>query len=374
MTERTTSEQLVTGKIHRKAQTVKKFCGESFLLIIASASALAILFILLTIFREALPFFANIGASELFGSSDWYPTRGEPSFGALGIFMGSFLITLGSCIIAVPLGIAAAICLSDVIPFATRQFVKPVLELLAAIPSVVFGFFALVVFAPLLQNRGGFILAIAWWVIAIPVALILVIVLADLLTTALPDKPRKVAAPLLGIALGALALFGIHYAGSGILNLQISNGVNALNASIILALMALPTIVSVSEDALSAVGRSLREGSYALGSTRAETIFKVILPAAKGGIIAAVILGVMRAIGETMVVLMAAGNSIEIPEPWYNFLEGVRTLTATVALEMGETVHGGTHYHALFALAFCLLVFTFLLNLVSEWVSRRSKF
>lgn len=372
MSDATNSGKLITSKVQRKAQTVKRICGESLLFIIASASALAVLFILLTIFREALPFFTNIGIKEIFGSSEWYPTRDEASFGALGIFMGSFLVTLGSCAIAVPLGIAAAVCLSDVIPFCVRQFVKPILELLAAIPSVVFGFFALIVFAPLLQEKGGFILAVAWWLLTVPVALILIIVFSDLLTTALPNRGRKAVAPIIAIAMGGLALFGIQHVGGGILNLQISNGVNALNASIILALMALPTIVSVSEDALSAVGRSLREGSYALGSTRAETIFKVVLPAAKGGIIAAVILGVMRAVGETMVVLMAAGNSIEIPEPWYNFLDGVRTLTATVALEMGETVHGGTHYHALFALAFCLLVFTFLLNLVSEWVSRRS--
>lgn len=372
MSDTTNSSKIITSKVIHKAQLIKRVCGEKLLLVIASASVLAVLFILLTIFREALPFFNEVGVREFFGSSDWYPTRDEPSFGALGIFMGSFLVTVGSCIIAVPLGIAAAVCLSDVIPFSLRQFVKPILELLAAIPSVVFGFFAMIVSAPLLQEKGGFILGIAWWFLTVPVGLIMIIVLSDLLTTALPDRGRKIVAPIIAILLCALAFIGIQYVGSRIFNLQISNGVNALNASIILALMALPTIVSVSEDALSAVGRSLREGSYALGSTRSETIFKVILPAAKGGIIAAVILGVMRAIGETMVVLMAAGNKIEIPEPWYNFLEGVRTLTATVALEMGETVHGGTHYHALFALAFCLLVFTFILNLVSEWFSRRS--
>ena len=373
MATSSSNSKLAASKTRSKAQTVKRVCGESFLMLISSVSALAILFILFTIFREALPFFQQFGIKELFENDNWRPTQDPPLFGALGIFLGTALVTVGACVVAVPLGIAAAVCLSDVLPFKMRQLVKPVLELLAAIPSVVYGFFAMVLFAPLLQDKGGFVLAIAWWVVSIPVALIACLVLSDLFTASLRDAPRKFCAPLIGLAMGIGAFIGIFHVGGRIADINISSGVNALNVSIILALMALPTIVSVCEDALSSVGRSLREGSYALGSTRAETVFKVVVPAAKGGIMAAVILGVMRAVGETMVVLMAAGNSFEIPEPWYNMLSGVRTLTATVAMEMGDTVHGGTHYHALFALAFCLLVFTFLLNLVSEWVSRRSK-
>ena len=140
--------------------------------------------------------------------------------------------------------------------------------------------------------------------------------------------------------------------------------------------MALPTIVSVSEDALQAVGRELREGSYALGATRAETLVKVVIPAAASGIAAAVILGVMRAVGETMVVWMAAGNAAHIPEPWYNFLASVRTLTATIAGDMGEADQspGSSHYHALFAMALCLLAISFVLNMLSEWaVHRRAR-
>jgi phosphate transport system permease protein len=139
--------------------------------------------------------------------------------------------------------------------------------------------------------------------------------------------------------------------------------------------MAVPTVVSVSEDALQAVGRELREGSYALGATRAETIVKAVLPAAGSGILAAVILGVMRAIGETMVVWMASGNAAQIPAPWYNFLEPVRTLTATIAGDMGEAdqVTGSARYHVLFAMALCLLVFSFLCNMSSEWIIRRAR-
>ncbi|HSG29866.1 MAG TPA: ABC transporter permease subunit, partial [Candidatus Krumholzibacterium sp.] len=157
--------------------------------------------------------------------------------------------------------------------------------------------------------------------------------------------------------------------------LTIASGTNALNASVILGIMALPTIVSVSEDALHAVGRELREGSYALGATRAETLVKVVIPAARSGITAAVILGVMRAIGETMVVWMASGNAARIPKPWFNLLEPVRTLTATIAGDMGEADHvtGSARYHVLFAMALCLLVFAFVSNLVSEMIVRRSR-
>jgi phosphate transport system permease protein len=139
--------------------------------------------------------------------------------------------------------------------------------------------------------------------------------------------------------------------------------------------MALPTIVSVSEDALQAAGRELREGSYALGATRAETIMRVIIPAAGSGILAAIILGIMRVIGETMVVWMASGNAAQIPEPWFNFLEPIRTLTATIAGDMGEADHvtGSARYHVLFAMALSLLAISFVSNLASEWIVRRAR-
>jgi phosphate transport system permease protein len=148
-----------------------------------------------------------------------------------------------------------------------------------------------------------------------------------------------------------------------------------LNVSIILGIMALPTVVSVAEDAIQATGRELREGSYALGATRAETILRTILPAASSGLMAAVILGVMRAVGETMVVWMASGNAAQIPQPWYNVLQPVRTLTATIAGDMGEAdqATGSSRFHVLFAMALCLLVFSFACNLASEWGVRRTR-
>jgi phosphate transport system permease protein len=157
---------------------------------------------------------------------------------------------------------------------------------------------------------------------------------------------------LAGAAVALLWFLSGHLSG-----LRITSGTNALNVSIILGIMAIPTVVSVSEDALQAVGRELREGSYALGATRAETMVKVVIPAAGSGICTAVILGVMRAIGETMVVWMASGNASQVPSPFYNFLEPIRTLTATIAGEMGMTdqVTGSARYHVLFAMALSLL-------------------
>ncbi len=367
------ADRLLKGRDTELREKVVSFIGHAFLFGITFAAATSILLILFFIFREAVPFFREFSLSALFESDSWRPTGTPRSFGALGIFVGSGIVTICSCLIAVPMGITAAVCLSDVVPFGVRQVVKPVIELLAAIPSVAYGFFAMVIFAPLLEQHGGALLAVGFWLLTGPTALLAVVALSDVSTGPLADAPRRIVRPVLGLLLAVLAAWGLYAVGRSIMGLVIPSGVNALNASIILAIMALPTVVSVCEDALTAVPRELREGSYALGATRAETMVKVVIPAAKGGILAAVLLGVMRAVGETMVVLMAAGNRFEVPTPWYNVLSGVRTLTATIALEQGEAAHGGDHYHALFALGFCLVLFCFILNVISEWAVRHTK-
>ncbi len=284
--------------------------GRVALFLIAATSIFAVLLIFAFIIREAMPFFCegkpfwtSLGhgckrVQELLGSTNWDSTHGQ--FGALTLLAGSLYVTVIALVVAVPISLLAAMCLSDIFPFWLRQIVKPIVELLAAIPSVAYGFFALLVFAPLLQEWG------------------------------------------------------------------FTTGTNALNAGLILGIMAVPTILSVSEDALSSVGSELRQGAYALGSTRAEMLCLVVMPAAKRGILAAVILGLMRAIGETMVVWMASGNATQIPHPWWDLGQSIRTMTATVAGEMGETARNTTHYHALFAVGLLLLVFTFLLNLMTE--------
>lgn len=359
----------------RRFRRLGALAGNAVLVTIASSSLIALLFIFYFIIRDAIPFFRLEGFRELFASTRWYPSREEAEFGAGAIFVGSALVTLGAVVVAVPMSVFAALCLSDILPFSLRQVVKPVIEVLAAVPSVVYGFFALVVFAPLLQRQGGSLLSIGALVILIPLSLIGVAVAGDLVGERFREPVRpaaRTAASVVFLAVAAYLLFEVHRFLGG---LQVASGTNALNASIILGIMALPTVVSVSEDALNAVGRELREGSYALGATRAETLLKVILPAARSGIFAAVILGVMRAIGETMVVWMASGNAARIPHPWFNLLEPVRTLTATIAGDMGEADHvtGSARYHVLFAMAACLLAFAFIANLASELILRRAR-
>jgi phosphate transport system permease protein len=359
----------------RRLQATGRALGTGFLFAVTSLSTVAVLFIFYFITRDALPFFRLQGIREFFTSTNWYPSASQAEFGALAILAGSAMVTLGAVLVAVPMGVAAAVCLSDVLPFSARQIVKPVIEILAAIPSVAYGFFALVVFAPLLQQNGGHILGAASWLIGVPVFALAILVISDVVTDKLKDRTRMWAKPVLIAATGAVSFFALRHMAGYLNGMAISSGANALNVSIILGIMALPTVVSVSEDALQAVGRELREGSYALGATRAETVLRTVIPAASGGIGAAALLGIMRAIGETMVVWMASGNAAQIPTPWYNFLSPVRTLTATIAGDMGEAdqVTGSSRYHVLFAMALCLLIFSFVCNLISEKIVQKTR-
>ncbi len=346
-----------------------------FLLLITASSAIAVLFIFFYIGRDAIPFFQSRGFVEFFSKNNWYPSSENARFGALAIFYGSGIVALASILIAVPVGVAASVCLSDILSFKARQIAKPIIEILAAIPSVAYGFFALVLLAPMMQNMGGLLLAVVTTVFLAPVTLIVLILFSDIASSKFRPTLRRhmrIALMIGGGVMGIIALFALF---SKLAAIQITSGTNALNVSIILAIMALPTIVSVAEDALQAAGSGLREGSYAMGATRAETMIRVVIPAASSGICAAVILGFMRAIGETMVVWMASGNAAQIPQPWYNLLEPVRTLTATIAGDMGEADHitGADRYHVLFAMGLCLLVISFVLNLLSEWAVMRSR-
>ena len=347
--------------------------GHAILFLVASSSAFIVLFIFYFIIRDAIPFFRLRGFGEFFTGLDWHPSSVPPAFGALPMFYGSAIVTLGAVCVAVPVGVVAAICLSDILPFGLRQVVKPVIELLAAIPSVAFGFFALVVLAPQLQNHGGRILAVAAWLIGLPLAVLLAVIAGDLAAGASGGRARRVVRAVTAPGLLVLAVAGLWFLGHRLAELEISSGTNALNVSIILGIMALPTVVSVSEDALQAAGRELREGAYALGATRAETMLRVVIPAAASGICAAVILGIMRAVGETMVVWMASGNAAQIPSPWWDLLQPVRTLTATIAGEMGEADHttASARYSVLFAMALCLLSISYVFNMASERVVRR---
>lgn len=361
---------LLMSQSEGRLKRMVSFLGEAMLFIVASLSVFAVLFIFYFIVRDAWPFVTQGNLGEFFSSSNWYPTHEPPVFGALSILYGSLMITIGSCVIAIPLGVCSAVALSDIIPFSWRQAIKPIIELLASIPSVAYGFFALVVFAPIMQSNGGALLVAGFLLIAVPILGICSILVGEMLA----DRAGKPNLGMLFSAIpGVVSLAVILLVCSYLKNIQIVSGTNALNVSIILGIMALPTIVSVSEDALQAVGPELRMGSYGLGATRAETLVLTVLPAASSGIMAAIILGIMRALGETMVVWMASGNAALIPEPFYNFLSPVRTMTATIAGEMGETARNTQHYHVLFMTALCLLVFCFICNLISEQVMKRNR-
>lgn len=252
-----------------RIRRLASFLGNSLLFLVTSSSAIAVLFIFLFIFRDAIPFFQEKGFAEFFTGREWYPSATPSHFGAFPIFYGSLMVTLGAILVAVPLGIAAAVCLSDLLPFSIRQTVKPVIEILAAIPSVAYGFFALVLFAPLLQDQGGRVLSLASWIVGGPILVLGAFVLSDIVSGRMPERHHRTSRIALLLAFGGAAVSLLWILSSHLSGIRISSGTNALNVSIILGIMAIPTIVSVSEDALQAVGRELREGSYALGATRA---------------------------------------------------------------------------------------------------------
>jgi phosphate transport system permease protein len=276
------------------------------LLIASLAAILSVLFILAYLFSEALPIFQIAGTDAFISGTDWDPTGTPPAYGTLPLIAGTLLVTLGAMIIAVPLSLGCAVFTAEIAPARVRAVLKPAIELLAGIPSVVYGFFGLVILTEVLR-----------------------------------------------------------------VTFDLSSGLTWLAGSILLAVMALPTITSVSEDAIRAVPREFREGSLALGATRWQTISRVVVPSAFSGITAAIILGTGRAIGETMAVLMVTGNAAVIPSPLWDVFSPIRTLAGTLGIEMGEVAFGSDHYHGLFGVAFLLLVITLLVNLIATAVIGR---
>lgn len=277
-----------------------------YLSLFAALCSIIFLFgIIFSIFREGLPIFKTAGLFKFLFGTAWYPTQEPAEFGILPLIVGSIVVTLGALIVAIPLGVGSAIYLSEMARPDTREILKPFIELLAGIPSVIFGLFGMAFLAPFIMR-----------------------------------------------------LF------------HLNTGLNAFTASIILGIMVVPIISSLSEDAISAIPNTLREAAYALGANKWETIRKIILPAAKSGIVASIILGFGRAIGETMVVLMVAGGSAIIPK---SIFQPVRPMTSAIAAEMGETVVGDNHYRALFGIAIVLFLIIFASNLLTETVKRKIK-
>lgn len=287
------------------SRKLKELIIKNIFFLFALVSIFILALIVVFLFRESLPIFKVVSVKDFIFGNEWYPTYDPPDFGIWPLIVGSFVVTFFATLIAVPLGIFSAIYISEIAPPLIKEILKPAIELLAGLPSVVLGFFGMVVLAPWFQETF--------------------------------DLPT---------------------------------GLNIANVSIILAIMAVPTISSISEDALYAVPREFKEASYALGATRFETIAKVIVPAALSGISTAVILGMARAIGETMVVLMVAGGAADIPG---SIFDSVRPMPASIAAEMGEAPFRSDHYHALFATGVVLFFMTLFFNLIADYISTKFK-
>ncbi|MCG9480147.1 MAG: phosphate ABC transporter permease subunit PstC [Actinomycetia bacterium] len=285
-----------------KLRKTKSFVIGKLVFLNGILSIIVLGLILAFLVYNSLRFFASYPIFEFLTGTKWSPTVME-DFGFVPLFVGSLLITFGAIVIAVPLGIGSAIYIGELAPRWLRETLKPIIEVLATIPSVVIGFIGIKLLAPFIRD-----------------------------------------------------LF------------ELSIGLTALTGSIMLAFMSLPTIISISEDAINAVPSKYRHASVALGATKWETTYQIVVPAASSGILAATMLGLGRIVGETMTVLMITGNSPRIVFSW---LQPVRTITATIAAEMGETVQGGLHYSALFAVGLILFIITFLINLISDrFISR----
>jgi phosphate transport system permease protein len=274
-----------------------------FFFTVALASIITLSLILVFLFMEGVPIFSKVSLTHFLFGKYWYPTDDPPSFGILALISASISVTAVASAISIPLGVMTALYLAEVADPRLREWVKPIVELLAALPSVVIGFFGMVVVAPFLQQT-----------------------------------------------------------------FNLPTGLNLFNAALMLAFMSIPTICSLSEDAIFSVPGELKEASMALGATHWETIWRVIVPASISGISTAIILGMSRAIGETMVVLMVAGGAAMIPG---SLFDPVRPMPASIAAEMAEAPFRGNHYYALFATGIVLFLFTLLFNLVADYISNK---
>ncbi len=279
------------------AQRPTEFAIEATIRVLGFSTIAFVLLIFFFLLREGMPLFFEVPLDNFLGSA-WYPTFA--SFGVIPLVLGSVLVTITSILIALPLGVTTAVYVREVAPPWAREILKPLIEVLAGIPSVVLGFLGMTLLAPLVRETLG-----------------------------------------------------------------MPTGLTAFTGALLLAYMALPTIISVAEDALDAVPKSYRDGALAMGATRWQVIWRVVVPAARSGVLIAVMLGMGRAIGETMAVMMVTGNAARLPLGLDSLFRPVRTMTATIAAEMGEVANGSTHYHVLFGVGLILFVLTFIINLAA---------
>lgn len=276
-----------------------------FLFLMAFISVLTTIGIVLTLLAETITFFKRVQISEFLTSKEWYPFfEADPQYGVIPLITGTLLVAFIAMIVAIPIGLATAIYLSEYASDCARRMIKPILEVLAGVPTIVYGFFALTFITPILQKM-------------------------------IPDL----------------------------------NFFNALSPGIVVGIMIIPMIASLSEDAMSAVPRSMREGALALGSTKLEVSIKVVLPAALSGVIASFVLAISRAIGETMIVTIAGGSK---PNFTFDPTETIQTMTSyIVQVSLGDASYGSTIYYSIYAVGITLFMFTLLMNLLAQWISKR---
>jgi len=303
---RNPEQPVITGKMQFKNER-SSFMNKVMpvlLFICAATSILTTIGIVFTLFSESFQFFKHVSIVDFFTQTKWNPLMAPKAYGIWPLLSGTLMITLIACLVAIPVGLAAAIYLSEYAPRRVRKLIKPILEVLAGVPTIVYGYFALTFMTPLLQNI-------------------------------IPGLP----------------VF------------------NALSAGIVVGIMIIPMVSSLSEDAMTAVPRSLRDGAYALGATKFEVALKIVLPASFSGVVSASVLAFSRAIGETMIVTVAAGAT---PKLTANPLESIQTMTAyIVQVSSGDTQHGSIEYGSIFAVGMTLFVITLLLNIVAQKLAKR---
>jgi len=287
--------------MNTKGFTLEKTIGR-VLMLFSITAVIVLLLIMLFILDSGLPLFTKVGVLDFLFGTKWVP--GENLYGAFQFIIATFLVTFGALLIAVPLGLSCAVFLAEIAPSWAKRIVRPAIELLAGIPSIIYGVFALVIIVDLVQ-----------------------------------------------------------------ITFNLATGETILAASLILSIMILPIIISISQDAIESVPMLYREGSYAMGATDWQTIYRVLIPAASQGIVASIILGMGRAIGETMAVVLVIGNVEKLP---MGVLDPGETLTSAILLEMGEAVVKSTHYSALFCLGIVPFIFVLLLSLLSSRLISKS--
>ena len=288
-----------------RLRAAKEFIIEKLIFLSGIASIVFVALIFIFLLKEGISLFKTITPGDFLSGRFWYPISDPPKLGILPLILGSLLVTAGAIVLAVPLGIAAAFYIAEIAPRRLRDILKSLVEILAAIPSVVLGFIGMITLVPFIKKF-----------------------------------------------------------------FNLPTGLTALSGAIMLAFMALPTIISISEDAINAVPREYKEGAIALGATHWQTLYRVVIHGALPGVIAAAMLGIGRVFGETMAVMMVTGNAAVIPKA---LTQPVRTLTATIAAEMGEAVRGSEHYYALFAIGIVLFIISFAINFTADLFLNRGR-